>query len=264
MLPRGDGVKIGSRAPVRRETIEPVNVNVQAGLNATGGPGSWMADVIPPNACPICHFTILPMVMNAFALAADHETTAIELILRCSRYECQRLFLAYCEATGEVAPGGMRRYAIKDLRPRSAVPSPFDPVIKRVSDSFTKIYQQAMEAESHSLDQMVGIGLRKALEFLIKDFLIGRDSSIKEKVEKKPLAQCIKEYVDDDNLKGCALRAAWLGNDETHYVRIWTQKDVSDLKMLIRLTTLWIERIEYTEEFIRQMPASGPPPAAST
>lgn len=30
-------------------------------------------------------------------------------------------------------------------------------------------------------------------------------------------------------------RAAWLGNDETHYVRKWPEKDVKDLKSLNRI-----------------------------
>src|SRR6266496_6550755 len=44
--------------------------------------------------------------------------------------------------------------------------------VERVSPSFVKILNQSLAAESHNLDQLVGIGLRKALEFLIKDYCV--------------------------------------------------------------------------------------------
>lgn len=39
----------------------------------------------------------------------------------------------------------------------------------QVSPQFVEIYNQAKAAESFQLDQITGLGLRKALEFLIKD-----------------------------------------------------------------------------------------------
>ena len=65
---------------------------------------------------------------------------------------------------------------------------------------------------------------------------------------------CIKEYVDNDNIKKVAERAAWLGNDETHYVRKWEEKDVQDLKGLIRLTIWWIEQTTETVKLLEEMP----------
>jgi hypothetical protein len=67
------------------------------------------------------------------------------------------------------------------------------------------------------------------------------------------LGKCIDTYINDLNLKECARRAAWLGNDETHYIRKWEDKDVNDLKTLIRLTVNWIENVLLTEEYISSM-----------
>ena len=36
---------------------------------------------------------------------------------------------------------------------------------------FLTIYNQSLSAEDNNLDQIAGIGYRKALEFLIKDYL---------------------------------------------------------------------------------------------
>jgi hypothetical protein len=149
-------------------------------------------------------------------------------------------------------------YRINSFRPKNASKAAFDQIIGTISPTFLLVYNQAMQAESASLEQLTGMGLRKSLEFLVKDYLVKRHPTKTAEIETKQLAQCIKEFVDDDRLKDCALRAVWLGNDETHYVRKWTDKDVSDLKALIRLTVLWIERLEYTDQFIKSMPPTGP------
>jgi hypothetical protein len=54
-------------------------------------------------------------------------------------------------------------------------------------------------------------------------------------------------------VKACAKRAAWLGNDETHYVRKWTDKDVRDLKILITLTINWINNVLLTRKYTAEM-----------
>ena len=48
-------------------------------------------------------------------------------------------------------------------------------------------------------------------------------------------------------------RAVWLGNDETHYVRKWEDKDISDLKRLIKLTVNWIENNLLTQDYMSTM-----------
>ena len=103
------------------------------------------------------------------------------------------------------------------------------------------------------LDNIFGIGLRKALEFLIKDYIIHTKSATEEEIKSQFLGFCIKNYIDSEKIKDCALRAAWLGNDEVHYERIWTNKDANDLDSLIKLTLAWIDHSEKTEEFINEM-----------
>jgi hypothetical protein len=68
------------------------------------------------------------------------------------------------------------------------------------------------------------------------------------------LANCIATCIDDDKIKQMAKRAAWLGNDETHYVRKWADKDLNDLKNLISLTRHWIEMDQLTKDFVKDMP----------
>ncbi len=136
--------------------------------------------------------------------------------------------------------------------------------IQKISPTFAEVYNQALVSEAFELSQLTGIGLRKALEFLIKDFAITRidedeDEEKKKKEEKIRamfLGPCINEYINDPRLKATAHRASWLGNDETHYTRRWEDKDIKDLKVLIRLTMNWVENVLLTDEYIDSMPSN--------
>ena len=44
------------------------------------------------------------------------------------------------------------------------------------------------------------------------------------------LGTVIADYLDEPNIRDSAERAAWLGNDETHYLRRWEEQDIQDLK----------------------------------
>ncbi len=118
---------------------------------------------------------------------------------------------------------------------------------------FVEIYNQAMAAQSAQLDQLVGIGLRKALEFLIKDYTVYKQPKSAEEIRTMPLGKCIGLYVDDEKVKACAKRAAWLENDDENYVRKWETKDIKDLKVLVKLTENWIENCLLMEMYLSDM-----------
>jgi hypothetical protein len=81
------------------------------------------------------------------------------------------------------------------------------------------------------------------------------NSGHEKEIKVAPLASCIKTYVKNDKIQTVASRAVWLANDETHYVRKWDDKELKDLKELIKLTVLWIEMEETTAELLKDMPA---------
>ena len=88
----------------------------------------------------------------------------------------------------------------------------------------------------------------------MKDYLIGLHPDKTEEIKTKFLGKCIEEYITNANIKTVAMRAAWLGNDETHYVRIWEGKDLQDLKKLVDLTVHWIEMEQLTNDAMTEMP----------
>ena len=103
------------------------------------------------------------------------------------------------------------------------------------------------------------MGLRKAVEFLVKDFACGEFPDQREQIQKTMLGPCIDKYISDENVKACAKRATWLGNDETHYVRKWNDKDISHLKDLVRLTVNWTHNVLLTKKYKDEMPEGKAP-----
>jgi hypothetical protein len=129
-------------------------------------------------------------------------------------------------------------------------------IITAISKDYCAIYNEAHEAERNGLTLVAGPGYRKALEFLVKDYLftIHTDTAEKEKMQKMLLGNCIATYIKNERIAQTAGRAAWLGNDETHYVRKWEGKDLDDLKRLIGLTVRWIEMEQMTDAAVKDMP----------
>lgn len=127
------------------------------------------------------------------------------------------------------------------LVPNGFIPRQFSENINAFSPSFVSIYNQAMEAESRKLHDICGISYRKALEFLVKDFAILTNSEEKSSIEKSSLSSCIDKYISSHRIKALAKASAWLGNDETHYVRKHPDYDIDDLKAFIDSTVSFID-----------------------
>jgi hypothetical protein len=207
-----------------------------------------------PDTCPRCHTSVHPQRQYG-AYSGDYpDDMKVQVVYQCTKTNCREVFIAYYKQNSS----GKKPPSLKFTRtaPKSAHEKDFSDEIEKISAEFVEIYNQAVAAESNDLDQVVGIGLRKALEFLIKDFVVHRNPDEEDSIRMAPLSACISEYVEDPNVTNCARRAAWLGNDETHYTRRWKDKDIDDLKLLIKLTVNWIENVLLTEQYVEEMPES--------
>ena len=113
--------------------------------------------------------------------------------------------------------------------------------IASISPEFQRIFNEAHRAETNGLSLICGMGYRKALEFLIKDYAIYRHPDDVEGVKSKPLSQCISDYIDSSKIRELAKASAWLGNDETHYERKHPEYDLQNLKAFINALIHFIE-----------------------
>lgn len=226
-----------------------------------------------PGVCPICHKSVMPEVREGFfKWYSKKQSSILQVVFRCSDFECKSVFIGYYVPFGSY-------FVLDHSQPYSCIKIDFPKVIEWFSKDFIEIYNQAYAAEQLGLGEICGAGYRKALEFLVKDYLITK--SIKQEIHLRKdfllgygyvnskslprskksqtiremhLGKLIETKVRNSNIKQVAKRAVWIGNDETHFERRWTTKDVGDLKDLINLTVRWIELTEATGDFIREMP----------
>ena len=94
------------------------------------------------------------------------------------------------------------------------------------------------------------------LEFLVKDYFISQSDSLnidEADIKKKPIGPCIKNHIENSRVIQLAERAAWLGNDETHYKRKWTDRDLEDLKTLLHLLINETDNAIVGDEYIESM-----------
>lgn len=219
-------------------------------ISATVAAGTQRQAIINayPDTCPVCHVHVQPTSLGFIYQNAKNE---VQGLFRCTNTKCDQAFIA----TYTIPSGSVHNLA--KTEPFRFTPHTFPKEISDVSPLFVEIYNQAMAAQAASLDQMVGIGLRKALEFLIKDFAISEQPDKAEQIKAALLGNVIKQYIDDKRVQALAERAAWLGNDETHYVRKWETKDITDLKNLVTLTLNAVQNVILGRQYLKDMP----PPA---
>lgn len=194
-----------------------------------------------PNICPICHHAIAPKYSSG-EIVVNYK---LDIAFQCTN--CRNMFI------GKYSQQNNGNYSCYKAWPIVPENINFEKEIQEVSPMFVETYNQSIYAESNSLNQLTGIGLRKSLEFLIKDFLISQKPENEESIKSSTLAQCINNFIDDHSLIEVSKRAVWLGNDETHYVRKWEDKDINDLKILIKLTVNWIHNIILKDKYITEM-----------
>ena len=171
------------------------------------------------------------------------------MVFRCPLQDCERYFI--CRYKSGV---GKNQFLFSESVPLTIRTSKCDETIQTISPDFVAVYREAEEADLRNLKLVCGPGYRKALEFLIKDYVIKLNPQKAEEIKKLLLGKCISDFVKDGQVKMVAARAVWLGNDETHYLRKWEDKNLKDLKRLITLTVHWIDMAELTKAAIKDMP----------
>ena len=218
-----------------------VKINSSFDLNGAAS-GNIVLDTDKNVECPFCHIGIETQPICCLYVEGG---VGVQVFLKCKR--CRYAFIGY------TIKGGNGYYRIVELSKGNRKAVEIEKDITELSPTFAQIYTEADIAEQEKLMQICGVGYRKALEFLIKDYLIKKYPNLKEKIEKEWLGDCISEYIEDARVKSIAQRATWLGNDETHYIRKWIDKDLKDLKTLIRITSNFIHNEILTDRYNEEM-----------
>ncbi len=195
-----------------------------------------------PEECPICHRLIIEPSRPIGHIDGDK----FEQVFQCSNPDCTRIFIGYYKIDDPTKIS--THYKLYPIEPKiDEIPQ----IIHKISPKFIEIYKQASEAKQSGLDQICGPGFRKAVEFLIKDYAKSTvdDPETKKAIENTWAKPVVEKYIAEPKVQRVAEKALWLGNDETHYLRVWNDHDIEDLIALIQLTILWIDMDDKSKKY---------------
>lgn len=180
--------------------------------------------IIKPNICPHCNHFISSKIEIYSDLKKNTNFYTFAVIFSCPY--CSKFFVDIFKSSD------LKRATSIGYTPHQIIDKEVPEKIKIFSPKFFEIYSQALTAEANQLSEISGMGFRKSIEFLIKDFLIEILSKPKEEITKLPLQQAIN-LIDNEHIRILATASLWLGNDETHYSRKHLDRDTKDMKNFI-------------------------------
>ena len=189
-----------------------------------------------PEICPLCHYAITPTEINTVWYRDSGDKRHLAVFYTCPH--CFRPFIAHFidDNPSSVSMSPNLDYCAPNLFSAQE----FEKNVEDLSPQFVKIYNQALEAECRQLDEIAGIGFRKALEFLVKDYCKHKAPEKGDEIERLPLGKCISDLIAQPSINILASRAVWIGNDETHYTRKLEGRDISDMKTFIHALVHYI------------------------
>ncbi|MED3069296.1 DUF4145 domain-containing protein [Bacillus thuringiensis] len=197
--------------------------------------------------CPKCNYSIVPGELDQ-TIFRDENTNDLKLSFTYLCSNCFDTFICQYIFVYGINNGHLNPAKLQYIEPKGIAKETFSEIIEDISPDFINFYNQSLNAEQMGLKDIAGPGYRKSLEFLIKDFAIKNFPDDNETIEKTPLARCIDNFIENQTIKDVAKAATWLGNDQTHYKKKHTDKNLKDLKLFINLTINWIELDENTKK----------------
>ena len=224
-------------------------MNINQGFKFDSKSGLEYSGTYPePSSCPICKHAIKPQSLHIATFHDEDGHWFISGQYLCKH--CYQTFITLCSCELHDNGGYRLKYQANLLYsgPTRHEDRQFSDKFKEVTPQFVKIYNQAKAAEEFGLDEICGIGYRKALEFLIKDYLVYKEPDKAAEIQRMELGNCIANKITDEDIRLVASRCAWLGNDQTHYIRRFEEYDLETLKQLLDATIYWVS-MKFATEF---------------
>jgi hypothetical protein len=202
-----------------------------------------------PNVCPHCHVTIIPKHIWNVETKDENKNQIYLNGWVCTNVDCNRIFVAEYKFTGTaiVFSRFLNGLPKGPIWPKPILELKSGNLTDNGNESrFIKTYLQSLSAESYGLDELAGMGYRKAIEYLVKDWAVKLQPDKKEIINSLWLGNVINQFYSGE-LKEILERATWLGNDQAHYNKLFEEFDLNVLKELIDLILVELDR-EYKKE----------------
>lgn len=200
---------------------------------------------ISSQTCPYCQKIIFPEVITTVSSDSLEE---LFLTIHCPG--CDGIYFEkYIKQIQPTIRNGFEvnviSYKSVSLCPALPILLDFPEYIQNQYIDFTVIYNQAATAESMNLDKICGMGYRKALESLAKQYAHDCFPKESSKIDNESLAQTINRF-ESPKIKTLAKAATWLGNDQTHMIAKHPEYSINQLKAFIKFLC---QEIEAEQEF---------------
>lgn len=204
-------------------------------------------DVDAPSICPRCGRDLVPAPISFECLSHVYAYYNYAAIVCCP--QCKgAIYLDIrvperrdCAHSGEVV-NCFPSIQIYDL-PKG---------IDKLYPDFCRIYYQAAISEARGLSEICGMGYRKALECLVKQYAINAFPDYTDAINKETLMQTIIR-IDNPRIQALAKASVWLGNDQTHLQIKHPEYTVADIKAFIKALCYHIlmeEEVSRAQELI--------------
>ena len=178
-----------------------------------------------PEACPLCH---APSTAR-FIAAVNRTGRFRQICFQCMNGDCRALFIA----TYEEASAAFR---LVSCEPRRQPEHTLSAALSNISPGFSRLYQEALAAEAAGLSELSKLGLRVALEHLIRDFCTFNHPGEADAIAHTTLGECATRFVSDANLRAGIERAA-------HVLETSADEDNAPLIELLSLSVGLIEGV---------------------
>lgn len=233
--------------------------SVNSGYNLQGyGNFGYQATDIPipmPAECPCCNKTmasdLTPIIAvnnllpsdsaensNKKNFKAGSECNTVS-VYRCT--SCNSLFSIWSKHKAEINENQEIEWSceIQNMYPFDTHITCFSDEIDELSPKFISIYNQSELAEAQHLDEICGMGYRRALEFLVDAYIKHKENI--DTIPEKNLQQKIQNHIDNDAVRVLAERATWLGNDTVHIENKHPDRTITDMKNFIMQICKWVD-----------------------
>ena len=188
-----------------------------------------------PKICPCCNYGIQPQ--NLFISDVEYIKNTYSFIVVHQCPNCSKYFITeYIQHSNFIYGVDLPEFGARPYTPPFKISISNESSLTDISKRFLDVYKQSLMAEHYGLHHLVGMGLRKALEYLLQDYLSVINPNDIEKIKNSTLSQNIK-LIPNENLRSLATASNWLGNDHVHTFIKWPDKDISDLKTFIEALT---------------------------
>ncbi len=200
-----------------------------------------------PNCCPYCGNKV-NFIIQYKDFFYKNNSDAVDFDKIFIAATCPSCYKTVSIVNRKAICLGSDCYVLLNYSPSPKEEIKFNESITQISPDFIRIYNQAYNAKLAEFDELVGCGYRKALEFLIVDFLKKVINLSDDEIKKeKTLGAKIKNLLPEDFKKQTLTLATWMGNDETHYYKEYDYTN-GDLEKHIKVFCNLIENYMVEKE----------------